>query len=273
MKRKNFGDSVKAHLSNYKEDVLKIKGKGTYRGREYAHILPNRDFRQNIIQPYLDSFFSSKYAKVKFHKGFSHLNSSQALCINFFFPLIHEEAHLALIRALGVKVTPPINEPEFEKSSNIENTDSRRTSFDFYFQSSRNEQVFVEVKYTENGFGAAKNDFEHREKFKKTYLPLLERSSFLIDECREREFFLKHYQILRNLVHIGGQSEVVLLFPKRNETVAKHAEAAQKFLNQNGQNKLHIVFLEDAVKFLQKEFQGKELGEYYKKFDRKYLAF
>lgn len=275
----NFRNLACEHLSQYKVDVLGVREDGLfhYRGRGIpkTHILPIGHRNKNVLERYRDQFFSSDYTQIKLHRYFHHLNSSQALCINLFYPLIAENALGLFLQFLGIA---PGTGPQvdlhalFEKESNIE-VASRRTSFDFYVQRAAASNIFVEVKYTEDGFGKAKNDEEHRDKFRKTYLPLLvEKSLFLEPECQEEVLFLSHYQILRNLVHISDTDHVVLLFPSANTVVAEEAlYARDQFLTDAGRDRLRIVFLEEFVSFLEDQCMGYPLDGYYQAFRAKYL--
>jgi hypothetical protein len=161
---------------------------------------------------------------------------------------------------------------EFEWKSELEIAESR-TSFDYHIQSDSGWQVFVEVKYTEEGFGKAKLDDEHKKKFVATYSPLLRlKSKFFEPICDEVIFFLSHYQILRNLVHISDTDIVVLLFPKANRLVAEQAEYARsELLNDEGRARLKIVFLEEFVAYLEDHCKGGRLDGYYQDFRAKYL--
>lgn len=270
-----FRDLACAHLSQYKSVFLEVIEDGiyNYRGKNIpkTHILPllNRD--KNIIEPYREHFFLSDYAKIKLHKYFHHLNSSQALCINLFYPLIVENALDLFMNFMNIAPELSIHSL-FEKDSELENA-ARRTSFDFYVQLANQSQVFVEVKYTENGFGKAKNDIDHRNKFRNTYLPLLvKKSSLLVEECQNEQLFLKHYQILRNLVHISDTDQVVLLFPSANTKVTKEASYAKDhFLTDAGRDRLKIVFLNELISFLETQNAGLPLDGYYQKFRTKYL--
>ena len=116
-----------------------------------------------------------------------------------------------------------------------------------------------------------KNDQEHRDKFRKTYLPLVKESSFLEKKCQDEEFFLSHYQILRNLVHINDNDYVIFLFPYANSIVNKEAINASELLTDSGKDKLKIVYIEELVSFLQKHCVRNPLGDYYKAFHKKYL--
>lgn len=270
----SFHNLVCEHLAQYKLDVLGVKEDGFfhYRGRDIpkSHILPIKHRDTNILERYRAQFWSSKYANIKLHRFFHHLNSSQALCINLFYPLIAENALGFFLQFLGIEPKVDLR-ALFEKESDIE-VAARRTSFDFHIQLSMTSNVFIEVKYTEAGFGQAKNDDEHRGKFHKTYLPLVKKSLFLMRGCQEEAFFLTHYQVLRNLVHISHNDYVVLLFPSANTVVAKEAVYARdEFLTDAGRTMLRIVFLDEIVLFLEDQCAGGPLDGYYQVFRKKYL--
>jgi hypothetical protein len=276
----NFRDLACEHLSQYKVNVLRVQENGVfpYRGQNklISHILPREPIdhrKENILEKYRDKFWNSNEAKEmkKLHRFFHHLNSSQALCINLFYPLIAENALNLFSRYLGIEHGVILHNI-FEKKSDIEKA-ARRTSFDFYVQFTTANIIYVEVKYTEHGFGRAKNDDEHKDKFRDTYLPvLLKKSSFLVRDCQEEQFFLKHYQILRNLVHISDTDNVVLLFPSANTAVKEEAEYAKEYLLTNaGRAMFKIVFLEEFVSFLKDQCKGTSLDGYYQDFSKKYL--
>lgn len=271
----NFRDKACAHLSDYRERILNLPaGTFSYRDRiiPKGHILTREYSRYNILETYRDRFFASEENKaIKLHQYFHHLNSSQALCINLFFPLIAEGQYDTLVKALGVPINPSF-EPIFESPSPVE-VAKRRTSFDFHLRAKK-EDVFVEVKYTEEGFGAAVDDDEHRQKFLETYANLLEASPFLTPCCRDCSFFLENYQILRNLVHITEKSWVVFLFPKANHVVAKQAARARELLlTEQGKSRYHILYLEDIVSNLIKLCDQHSLRNYYVNLREKYLDF
>jgi hypothetical protein len=271
-----FRDRACAHLSGYRKCYLGIEEEGVFfhRGREHrkGHILPRGSERRNLLEPYGASFFLSEHRTTKLHQFFHHLNSSQGLCFNLFFPLLVEGELALLIRSLESTIHPPVK-ATFEAESELE-VAVRRTSFDFHIRNSEGREVFVEVKYTEDGFGAATDDEEHRDKFRDTYAPLLKKTEYLTDECKDPAFFLKNYQILRNLVHITPQSEVRFLFPRANMKVAMQAEnAREKFLSESGRNKFRIIYLEDLVSQLIDACRGGKLDGYYESFEQKYLEF
>jgi hypothetical protein len=271
-----FRDTACAHLSGYRKTQLGIDEEGIFLhgGREHrkGHILPKSSERQNLLKPYGDSFFLSEHRQAKLHQFFHHLNSSQALCFNLFYPLLAEGELALLAQSLMSTIHPPF-EATFEKQSELENA-TRRTSFDFHIRDEDRREVFVEVKYTENGFGGAKNDKDHQDKFQDTYAPLLEQNVYLKPGCKNQAFFLKNYQILRNMVHITPQSEVRFLIPRANTKTAKQAESArEEFLSESGRDKFRIIYLEDMVSQLIDTCREKRLDGYYQSFDQKYLEF
>jgi hypothetical protein len=263
------------HLAKYKVETFGVKvedGIFTYRGKDIAkaHILPIRNRDLNILPEYRERFFASEYSNIKFHQFFHHLNSSQAMCINLFYPLIAEDVLGLVTHFLGIETANDLK-PCFEKESEIEQA-IRRTNFDFYIRCSAVNDIFFEVKYTENGFAKAEDDNEHKDKFRKTYRPLIDRSKFLSEECRDEKFFLDHYQILRNLVHLTATSYVILLFPSANSTVKREAlEAYENFLTDAGKTRVKVVFLEDMVSFLEAKCSIGSLVNYYAMFRMKYL--
>ena len=271
-----FRDQACAHLSEYRKNPLGIAEEGVFlhRGTTHlkGHILPRGSERQNLLAPYGDLFFTSEHGATKLHQYFHHLNSSQGLCINLFYPLLKEDALPLLIRSIGSDMSLPV-QGIFESPSRLENA-ARRTSFDFHLCNAEGRDIFVEVKYTEDGFGGAKADAEHLEKFRYTYAPLLANSAYLKIDCNDAAFFLKNYQILRNLVHITRQSEVVFLFPRANCKVAEQAaHARETFLSESGRERMRIVYLEDLVADLIAACRETSLEGYYETFRNKYLDF
>jgi Restriction Endonuclease associating with ARP len=275
----NFCRSICQHLAKYKTDALGVQAPGLflYRGRwvEKAHILPVSDGQRrgelNIL-PYRNvPFFARGYSRIKYHQYFHHLNSSQALCLNLFYPLM-EEDQLNLVTAfLGIEAPTPLV-ATFEKQSEIEQAE-RRTNFDFHLGWPRANNIFFEVKYSEDGFGKANSDAEHTRKFQEMYSHLVNRASgFLSTSCREEAFFLAHYQILRNLVHLNRDSYVVFLFPWANSKVRQQAsDAVKQALTDAGRERVRLVYLEDFTAFLDARCEGTPLADYLMGFRRKYL--
>ena len=275
-----FREQIIADLGWYKKNVLCISEPGVYKynGKEYKkdHILPagESNKRLNILKPYRDAFFQDKISKISFHRYFHHLNSSQALCINLFYPLLKEGTTNAILGCLNMSEN--IKEYAFEKESPLELTprNKRKTNFDFYMQSYSNVDIYFEIKYTEVGFGKVKNDQEHREKFEFTYKKLLKNNRYIRNEFKNTDSFFSHYQILRNLVHLKNNSAIVFLFPKKNKRVNDQAIFARdKILNKLGRKAFHIIYLEDFVDCIEANVKAPDLITHYTQFRDKYLKY
>jgi len=273
----SFKEKVINSLGVYRREQLKIKEPGIfkYRGQELLkeHILPTKFKTHNIIQNYRDSFYSSPSSEIDFHKYYHHLNSSQALCINLFFPLILEDKLSVILELLDIP-KQPVTEVYFEKESDLEIGAGRKTNFDFYMRLSDKTKIYFEIKYTESEFGKAKNDNEHRVKYANTYQPLLKNNSFIKTEYSNVDKFLDSYQIMRNLCHISENSFVVFVYPKANAKIHLQAQSAREnILTDKGKNKFKILTLETAVNDIPGQLKETRLQEHYKEFKCKYLNY
>src|SRR5438067_697657 len=102
----NYQAQLNTHLAKYKRGALGISEPGywtnprTAKKLPYDHILPDGSRNKNILSPYRERFWNdfATWAEqepqhvIKLHKYFQHLNSSQALCFNLFYPLIADHA-------------------------------------------------------------------------------------------------------------------------------------------------------------------------------------
>jgi hypothetical protein len=163
-----FKERIEDHLGKYKKDYLHIVEKGIYKYKgkiyKYDHILPKDKKDLNILEKYRDQFVRSEYRKdISLHSLFHNLKSSQAMCINFFYPLINEKLLEIILSILEIE-GELIYLPEFvgfEKESQIEKSHNRKTNFDFYIKLASQTELFFEIKYTEKGFGTATKNDEH----------------------------------------------------------------------------------------------------------------
>jgi hypothetical protein len=99
--RKDYSTALKQHLSQYKVSRIQVTENGIWRRNKkpYSHILPFKHQELNLLetfrQPFWDYFAK---AGIKLQRDFHHLNSSQAICFNLFFPFMSDEnAHLQLL--------------------------------------------------------------------------------------------------------------------------------------------------------------------------------
>ena len=230
---------IKKWLSDYKVKNLKElpDGKWKRNNQYYTHILPESHQFKNLLLTYREPFLNSRFKNIKFHLDFHHLNSSQAMCINFFYPLIKEERLDVITQKLNLpKESIDYKAVCFEKDSEIE-VNRRPTSFDFYIKtkSGKNisignrfyeteKNIYFEIKYTEQEFGKAKKDSEHINKYEAVY----EKHNFVLNpKYRNLENFLNNYQIMRNLINVGKNNFIVFIYPENNKIIKQQAERAK----------------------------------------------
>ena len=261
----DFRMRVLTHLGKYKTDKLAIGTDGEYNGKFYQHILPKEFTSANLLIPYSSHLeFLKDLSKIKLHPNFHHLNSSQAMCINFFYPLILKNKLDLILPILGIGGNVEYNRVEFEKESAVEKNNERKTNFDFYLKTEEGTQIFFEIKYTEEGFGKAKNDEAHRDKYNRTYKAALNKSTWIKDIFKTMLSFFDHYQIMRNLLVIDNKSYVVFIYPKDNDVISKAAEEAKtSIVTQAGRKHLITINWETLVeKLLQTKSLDKGLERY-----------
>ena len=272
------------NLSKYKTVVIKEYQNGIYKHPRYGtikklpYILPRIDnyFKntKNILSGIRTDFLNSNYKNIKPHIYFNHLNSSQAMCINFFYPLIKNNLLNHVLSR--IKINEPINysEVEFEKDSNIENT-GRKTNFDFYIKTKNNKNIYFEIKYTERSFGSAKNDIPHIKKFNADYLPKLNSVSHINKNYHSKDKFFKNYQIMRNILNIDESSYVVIIYLKENEKFRiKCEEVKNKIILKPLTSHFLDIDWHDMFDWVYYNIQNYTiLVKYYGDFYNKYLAY
>lgn len=267
------------HMADYKRSKLRISLSGLYRGREYNHILPERLKMENLLPCCKKANKKTELAKVTLHECFHHLNSSQAMCINFFLPIIDSGMLKILLpgdlSARGFEIMPETS--VFEMSSQLDNIRGEiPTTFDFFVKArgpnGRIINLYVEVKYTENGFGKAKNDKRHKEKIKNLYLPLARVRGAINNDWLHEESFRNQYQIMRNLVHIDENSYVIFVYPAENKSIAREAEiAAEEILNKEFKRHLFLRSWDELMTKLASFPEFEKFKDHYSKFVEKYL--
>ena len=263
---KVFRAHVLEHLGKYKTSKLNISNPGYYREKIYPHILPKGHESQNILAPYSGHLKTSQYlANIKLHTNFLHLNSSQAMCINFFYPLILSKKLELITSILGIEGNVDYDSVKFEKESIVEQNSERKTNFDFYLKTYKGIQIFFEIKYTEDGFGKATNDKGHLDKYNRTYKDALDKSVWIEKPFKDMARFFKHYQIMRNLLAIDDNSYVVFIYPKSNVAISKAAAKAKTSIVTPAGKKHLINKTWDTLvnQLLQTKGLGNGLTQYY----------
>lgn len=249
---------IKSHLANYKINILNIEENGTWwkNKKEYAHILPEKEYNRNIIDGNFENDLRELLNTQDRHLGFHHLNSSQALALNLFGPLIVSGRLDMIFKLLHIKVENIIG----SKFEYIANT-NENTNFDFFIQGEPT-KIFFEVKYTENKFGNAKDDDRHQNKYQKIYK---ENLSCNVEITRKE--FLGNYQLWRNLLY-SEAGIVVFVLPKFRIDLIEQVQSA-KIRLRKAEN-VKILLIDDLV---EKCISENKLFEHYSEFNNKYLKF
>lgn len=224
--RPHFSREIREWLGTYREKFLGCPEMGAWRGRPYPHILSENDRAKggNLLETIRTEFERySRKKQFKYHRDFAHLNSSQALAFNLFFPFL-PSADSGLPWAVPEKISDALKvgdlvEADFEKIIDR----SEGTNLDWWGRCHDGGQIFCEVKFTESTFGTASSrTTDYGERFERIYRSRLEgvvRAEFLGDLIG----FKENYQILRNLAHLPigeapDRNRVLFVLPERSPT-------------------------------------------------------
>lgn len=275
-KKESYSENRKEHLIRYATEK-NFKMGGTFRGRQYPHILAfenDSDYRikkenkykvvkeSNIIVDNHDLF-----CKEKMHIYAHHLNSSQVMCYNFFRPIMNADGTpknelIELLKQEGISITEKAK-CAFEYDGYSDYSEEG-TEFDFHIiDKSNNVEVFFEIKYTEMGFGNAENDERHIRKFNNIYSSMLSECTCLKKKRTSPEDYFKSYQLYRNVIRIRNRKiYAIFIFPKGNATVRRqyenfHSEA----INDEYQDNVKSLMWEEIATEKASEFYKKYLAE------------
>jgi hypothetical protein len=300
-----FRKNTLERLTKYKENELKIKKRGTYRGKEYNHILPKNKERENLIQP-LNSFYEDIKREIKLHRNYHHLNSSQALTINFFYPFEKgimnlNNSDLSKILLSLTEFKKDISYIELEKVSDKEKSETTKTNFDVFMKTTDNEEVYIEAKYTEKGFGKANyksktvlndnksiilahllaektiDDEKYIRKFQ-VYKNVIEEynlKDIINPEYIKMTNFYDNYQIMRNILHVDDNSYVYFIIPKENKSVEEELKIIDDVILVDAYRKrIEVIYWEDLLSvtlMYLKEYGKLDALNYFSEFAEKYF--
>lgn len=249
-------------------------GKWRNSEKDYPHILPKDKVKLNLLPKYRDSlshYMEKNNKTLKRHTYFHHLNSSQAMCLNFFYPLLKEKELDLILKAIGLENEEiEYSHACFEKESKVEKVGKnyRATNFDFYIETKTGKKVYFEIKYTEQAFGKVNPDNFHSDKFEKVYINNLDS---IENEYSNKKAFLENYQILRNLICVSENSYVVFLFPNGNKKIKTQAELAKKeFLKGHLKNNLINLTWEELTYYTERSTKNTNIQTQLQDFKEKY---
>lgn len=243
-------------------------------GRSYPHILPQKRRQLNILPRFRDEFwtwFTKQSPRIQLHSDFHHLNSSQALCFNLFFPMLRNNGQALGTLCSALKIEEKPDKPAcFEFQPDL----TEGSCIDFSMPLQSGARINFEIKYTESEFGSAKADKAHLEKFESVYKRRLA-GRFEKSFCCEAKF-LQHYQIARNIWHLNDAAGdiAVFLFPKANTCLKLREPIIRACALEPFRSRIRIVYLEDLVRDISKmatpdAVAQQQLGE----FRAKYTSF
>lgn len=312
MKSKEFNIKVKEHLSKVlvkenigfnKNEMIWINEKGSFRKVKHSHILHDElcsGFKNNkhskfvYLSTYREKIVTLiKKEKIKLHTYQKHLNSSQNLTINFFAPLIIEQMEGSSKNIFGIN---NIKEIQIEAPMNDSGGGRSRSEIDSLLRDKEGRLHLFEIKYTESGFGKAKDEEKYKAKWKGTEnkkhrLNLnkekrveYRRVTELFKENIDYNFFIKNYQLIRNLYntffHIKNGNIVKrdklgsmnCVFSEKNETQNREFLNFKYKLLDKYQDIVRSHYWEDITDKSIKEFKEKNLlKEHYKKLKKIYI--
>ena len=196
---------------------------------------------------------------------FNHLNSSQAMCLNLFGPLVPD--HLDFLNSLFSVDLKDSVRSEFEF---IDERMNDGTNFDFLIETQKQERLYCEIKYTEATIHTRCGATDPEERWKRIYskpmgVILQDKNNIAVD------VFCKQYQLWRNICRVANNdSEVYFVFPAFRENLKRQVEAAKQLLKPEFQDKVHVLSVDDICNTLM-ACGDNRYKEHYEEFKRKYL--
>jgi hypothetical protein len=91
-----YDELIKSNLASYKLKRLGVEQNGVWKknNSRYKHILSECLKNLNILETFRREFWeyyeSGQLGAIKLHPDFHHLNSSQAMAFNLFFPFMYQ---------------------------------------------------------------------------------------------------------------------------------------------------------------------------------------
>jgi len=274
---RTFSSKVLDHMKTYKERFLRVKEEVNCNGRTYGHILPEKYYEMNFSRDVREKLVGSKYlSSIHWHRYSHHLNSSQVMAVNFFYPLLRYRELDTLLALMGIEdeIVYDPSHISFSKISEMEQTEGRKTCFDFHFRLKSGKEVYVIAKYTQGCYGRARDE-DYLDKYEETYRPLLEASEIIKEEHKSEKTFLENYSFMRSLVHLSPDSYLMVLYPRENWKVrSKALTAEEEILKDEFKEHYLPVVWEDLVELLIEKMKSNDLARFYESwFKDKYFRY
>ena len=271
----NYQDRLRSHLVKYKFRVLGVLANGAWKGprtgalAEQPHVLPPEHIRLNVLAPYRERFWSEfeRSERRPLHRDFAHLNSSQAMCFNLFYPLVvdREWAAAFVQGVLGVKGAPRSLAFEYVEDP------QESTHFDFFIALDAG-RIYFETRLAELGLGTVDLPGREREKLLARYAPRL--AGLVEPKWLEPDGFFRRYQLLRNLAYLSEPGSLLyLVVPKANQPLQQALNILPEITAGALQERVRVLYLEDALERVKPLLRGRDeaLKNHYREFREKYL--
>lgn len=238
----NFDNESRKTLEKYNRFVLKNNRTGEYRGHSYSHVLPNDLRHKNFLIPLNEIKFSGPYLEflnidncpIKLHSYGTHLNSSQVLCINFFYEFIKDKNKLQKLVDYFNIGKQKVESACFEYGLCDE------SEIDFCILLNNKKRLYCEIKYKET-FGGVLDKKNPKYPIKKKV--------FYKDADISFDHFCDDYQFIRNVCAAKrDDSWAIFIFPKRNELALEHYNECVNHLKNRRDFKFKAIYWEDLIK-------------------------
>jgi hypothetical protein len=272
----NYQERLRSHLVKYKFRALGVLANVAWKGprtgalAEQPHILPPEHARLNILAPYRERFWAEfdRGEGRPLHRDFAHLNSSQAMCFNLFYPLVVDPAWAgAFVQSvLSVKGTPRSLAFEYVAGADED------TQFDFFAHLDSGAKIYFATKLAELGFGTVDLASREREKLLQRYAPRL---AGLVDaKWLEPDAFFRRYQLLRQLACLDQpQNLLYIVVPRANPSLQQALSILPEIATGPLQERVRVLYLEEALERVKPLLRGRDetLKNHYREFREKYL--
>lgn len=267
-----YDQLIKQHLADYKINTLGIARDGLWRGngKPYPHILPEERGILNILSGYREDFCEYfDNSRISLHLDFHHLNSSQAMCFNLFFPFLFKKK-LGLLASDVLSLSEnEVTNAEFERV--MEQVEG--TNFDFSMEMASGSHILFELKLSENDFKAETPNANRKRKLDEIYRPGL--TGKVVEKYLDERLFFKHYQILRNISYLreDGSDFQFFIFPRKNEQLAGTEQTIRGMVTDSFRDRVRVLYLEDLVERILQCVDSSDTGmvEHFEEFKMKYV--
>ncbi|WP_141336169.1 PGN_0703 family putative restriction endonuclease [Paenibacillus sp. tmac-D7] len=270
----SFQERAKRHLTLYKENSLFILESGLWKknNRSYAHILPEEMKDLNLLSFYRKELSDYIHARnIHLHQDFHHLNSSQAACLNFFFPMLKENRIDLLLELLELNQEEAVT-VKFEKIV----SQREATNFDFYIELNTGRKIFFEIKFTEAGFGKVSDLPKYRKKYKEIYQYTLEGK--IRRDVDTYSALISNYQLLRNISYVDANRNdlLIVICPEANTKLRNEFDIViNEIVDPHLHNKIRFLtwewMLSEILKKLELTKSYDRFNEHYTQFANKYI--